>query len=464
MMNTKPLLIAMAFFMAGFTLSAQDELDMDFDSLFDDPDAFVIEEAETVEDPEEAFYEDAAFVWGGDFTGSIGLTASWPELIPQGDEWMDPDEALDLDFNVRLWFDARPDRNYRVFGKFISAYPFDDSSKFQIYELFSDFNWDEQVFFRFGKQGAAWGLSRFYQIADPLSVAVKNPEDPSADLEGPLAARISLPLGVHTLYAYAVLKDSYLPQNPADASITDVGVGLKADFLVSVPENSFIGNGEVSLGSYYQKELAPKFVASYSTGIKEVQIFTDQVLSWGLDSYRLKENSLDTEKPEDELFWSCTLGAMYVNNDWHFSAYGEYLYNGAASEKDSYYEDWINRYFAEQTVLPEKTLVPSDLFGYLNRHNAALSLSWSELFGTDMFSASILCLQNLVDFSGMARPGFTFKPFDHFSIETALSLAWGDDNTEWIIKNMDPQTMMSGLPVERRMAFHILCRAGVGSF
>lgn len=452
------------------------------DSLFDDPSSSVIEEAAVVKNPEAAVFENQTFLWGGDFDSTIGVKGSYSPLLPTFEQLQSPRESLLFDLKARLWFDARPDKNYRVFGKLTTAYPFttqidtlaDPSSapdavlnpvtsytvnNIKLFELFTDFNWDETVFFRFGKQTTAWGLSRFYQIADPLTVGVKNPNDLTLDLEGPLALKVALPLGVHNLYFYSVVKESYLPKDMNTASISDVGVGVKADFLVTVPKNAILGNAEFTLGTYYQRKLAPKAIAGLSTSIGKLQLFTDQAFSWGLDSYRLYESSpgvYSSEKPGFGIFYSATAGTMYVNNDWHFTFYGEYMYNSAASTDPEY----LKKFLANLGYL---NLTASDLFGYLSQHNSALSLSWSELFNTDKVSFSAVWLQNWVDMSGMATPSITFTPFDHLSLQTGVTVAWGTDTSEWILKNSNitvaPMTL-----TPRRISPFISAKIGGGKF
>jgi len=473
-----------AFFAVSFcTFATADDLD----DLFADPESSVIEEAVVVENPEASIFDDTgSFLWAGDFTGSSTVRFGHAELPSSADDLVNPTERLAFDLGGRLWFDARPDRNFRVFGKFTADYPFGTEiqslanpalpfnaetnpiqtntlNSIRVFELFSDFNWDEKVFFRFGKQTAGWGLSRFYQIADPLSVGVKDPSDPAADLEGPLALKAALPLGVNNLYFYSVVKESYLPANTLETSMRDVGLGIKADFLVPVPDNKFVGNGEFTLGAFTQRHLAPKAVAGFSTGVGDFQIFTDQVLSWGLDSYRLTADGTATEKPDDGLFWSATLGTMYVNNDRHFTLYGEYMFNSAASDDPEYFEKWSDRFEMERADPANATLAFSDAFGYLSRHNSGLSLSFSELFGTDKLGFDALWLQNWVDRSGMITPSVTVKPFDHFSVESGFTVVWGKDRSEWVVKNMDPASDPAN-PVLRRFSYFISVKLGGGKF
>ena len=108
---------ALAFFLSA---AQADELD----DLFTDSGATVIDQAKVVAEPEKAIMDTASFAWAGDFTGSVKLTEGYEKLQPSNDELRNPDDSYDFGVGTRLWFDARPDRNFRVFGKFTADYPF----------------------------------------------------------------------------------------------------------------------------------------------------------------------------------------------------------------------------------------------------------------------------------------------------------------------------------------------------
>lgn len=472
----------LAFAQSGAAANAASD---DLDALFADPSSAVIAEAAVVDNPESAVFGGNAFSWTGEFSSDIGISGGYKELAPSMEELKNPTERLSVGIGAKLSFDARPDKNYRVFGKFTTDYPFMTRftasdpqgaeaayslNNIKLFELFSDFNYKEKVFFRFGKQTAGWGLSRFYQIADPLTVGVKDPSNPSADLEGPIALKVAFPFGLNNLYFYSAVKESYLPSNVGKASIRDVGVGMKGDFLIPLPANKYVGNADFTVGAYGQRNLSPKAIAGLSTSVGNFQIFTDQALSWGLDSYRLTKDVLpgppgfaiyDVEKPKDGLFYRATAGTMYVNNDWHFTFYGEYMFSSSGSSDRKYLEKWTNRLYAE--MAPASLLTPelsfSDLFGYQSRNNSGVSLSWSELFGNDKFGFSALWLQNWVDFSGMAKPTVSFKPFDHVTLETGATVVWGEDRSEWVVKNSDAVTQSP-----KRLSGFLSVKIGGGKF
>lgn len=462
-----------AFAAAGPAADAEDQID-DLDALFDDPSSTEVVEAVTVEDPAGSLMEEKGVVWGGKFDSKLESNYAWEEVPSSADGIADGSEGLDFTVAGTLFFDARPDADFRVFGKLSTAFPFHTDTalnNIKLFELFSDFNVGRTVYFRFGKQTAAWGLSRFYQIADPLSVAVKDPQDPEADLEGPLALKASLPIGGHTLFAYIVAKESYLPEDLSEASIADLGYGLKGDFLIRMPENPLTGDAELTVAAYYQRELAPAFTFGLSSNIGKAQIFTDQVLSWGLNRYRLSGDVAvvdpglgqiyDTEKADEGLYYAATVGFSYANSDLHLSVYGEYYFDASGSAEDDYLEKLANRYFWESANLPPGagTLSILDLVSYQGAHNSTIYFSFDELFGSDDWTASVYWQANWVDLSGLVIPTLTLSPNERVGISLGCRLAYGDDRDEFVVKTSDPSSFEA-----RRATVFLAARLGSGAF
>ncbi|NLM26368.1 MAG: hypothetical protein GX208_09695, partial [Firmicutes bacterium] len=76
-----------------------------------------------------------------------------------------------------LFLDARPDPNYRVFANVQVNY----GQGIYLSELFSDFNYQDKIFFRGGKQTINWGVGYFFSPADVINVGKiypQNPEEP----------------------------------------------------------------------------------------------------------------------------------------------------------------------------------------------------------------------------------------------------------------------------------------------
>jgi hypothetical protein len=488
----KRILLAVSLALAAALGQAQDLGNVD--DMFDSAPETPVAEAKTIANPEASILENQGFKWGGEMVSDLDLEIPYRHLPPSDfDEWTNFHQNATFDLGAKLFFDSRPDKNYRVFGKFIVNYPFSSDFKtlndptkpysatntvnsysltnVQVFELFTDFNWKERVFFRFGKQTAGWGLSRFYQVADPLSVGVKDPQNPTDDLEGPVALKVTYPIGLHNLYAYSVLKNSYLPAT-GQADLRDLGWGIKGDFFVPLPKKSVFGDAEVTAGYYYQRQLAPKTILGVTSSVGDFQIFSDQVFAYGSDRYRLDSNLVptttgtvnDTSKNTTAWYYSATAGAMYKNDDEHLTLYGEYLFNGLGSTDGNYLKKLENRYIAEQVDSSlAKNTSTSDLFSYNSAHNTGFSASLSEMFGSDKFSSNLFWQQNWIDRSGMVVPSFTFTPWKYFSVSLGTKFIFGGDESEFILKNAG-FTTGSLDPAVKRLAPYIKIYFGANKF
>jgi hypothetical protein len=462
--------LAALFILAASLAGAEDAISDNLDDLFNGPVEIQPAEAKTIENPEASVLESKGLVWGGELTADADIEIPYDRLPPSTlKEWTRAKDRLAIDLGAKLFFDSRPDKNYRVYGSMKADYPFD---KVELFELFADFNWRERAFFRFGKQTMGWGLSRFYQPADPISLGVKDPQDPTKELEGPLGLKLSLPLGPHSLSAYIVSKDSFTSGDSV-SGLEDLGYGLKGDYFLAIPKNPVFSDAELNAGYYYQKKLAPKAILGISLGVLDVQLFSDQVLSFGGDGYRLGSDYeilqgaswpvRTASKDDSSIFYSATAGAMYTNKDWHLTLYGEYFYNGQGSNDPDYTKKLVERYAAESIRAdPQNALIgKSDLSSYNGAHNTGFSAGLSELFGDDELSCSLFWQANWVDLSGMIVPSLGFAPWKHFSLSLGSRIVYGPANSEFILKNSD---FSSGSPAELRFVPYLKIYLGAGKF
>jgi hypothetical protein len=459
-------LLALAASLAWAEEAAQESVD----DLFNEEPIAQPAEAKIVDNPEAATLETEGFKWGGELTSDAEIALPYVDLPPLGaGGWRDVDDRLDYELGAKIFFDSRPDRNYRVYGSAIADYPFEkEKGKVRVFELFADFNWKERLFFRFGKQTMGWGLSRFYQPADPLSLGVKDPQDPTKELEGPVGLKLSLPIGSHGLYAYILTKESFT-EGVTSAGLEDLGYGLKGEYFLSIPKNPVFSDAELTAGYFYQKKLAPKAIAGVSIGVFDFQLFSDQVLSFGADGYSLDSGSETLgyipahtmSKDDSKVYYSTTVGAMYVNKDVHLTIYGEYFYNGQGSTDPDYTRKLGERYLAERTSGAAALVSQSDLFAYNSAHNTGFSASFDELFGTDKLSSSIFWQANWVDLSGMVVPSFSFAPWKRFSLTLGTRFIYGSSDGEFIVKNADYD---SGMPTIVRFEPYLKIYFGAGKF
>lgn len=337
------------------------------------------------------------------------------------------DEPLEVDLGAKLFLDARPTETFRAFGKLDLSYPFTNQEAtrsfdqvFHVTELFSDFQLNDTVFFRAGKQTIHWGVGRFFSPADLLNITEIDPEDPEAELEGPVALKVQAPIGSHNLYLYVLFEDA------ADA--WDMAVAPRVELV--------IGSSEIGLGAYYRGGDAPAAMATLTTTLGDFDVFAEGILSYGSNRTFVVEDpvalpfGVATRTYDDVLYPSATAGARYRYADdrsrFDVTVSAQYLYNGQG------YKDaglLASQPAGVSALLASGELSKSDLV-QRGRHYGALSTVWTEMFGSDL-TLSSLWLANLSDGSGMVSPSIRWSFSDELRLSLKVSLLYGDAGAEY---------------------------------
>lgn len=366
------------FFADPFAVSGEEENATDnpddFDSLFEGEMLDFAEQTGDGVSPEEELLsaEGPAVTWGGRISGSLAAELTWGNLWTDELDPRDPDDqTLTPSVTSDLFFDARPDPDFRAFGKLristdtgtgglaetvntaaltadlpegwtreetpegdtiirdtdgeevftVTAEDEEDEEpqtgtppgiSIDVVELFSDFNFDKRFFFRFGKHTIKWGVGYFWSPADVLNLTAIDVEDPTAEREGPVSLKAHYPFGLNNLYLYLITN--------AQAKPLEVAVAPKFEFV--------IGTTEISLAAYYQQALAPRGVVTLSSSIGDVDFFGEGVVTLGSDRVFVRESRRPVssfEDPPEELevvldtyvvdsipFFSATAGARYL--------------------------------------------------------------------------------------------------------------------------------------------------------
>lgn len=443
------------------------------DDFFSDEAVAVTEAPVSSVDPTKQFSENAEGLrWGGTVSSSAtwngGWVGQWPDAANPGTGWKD---GLDYGLSTKLFLDGRPDPDFRFRLSLKTGYPFTndvnnvvinskptDSTKAEaatlklpniaVWEMFTDVTVEDTLFLRFGKQSASWGVSYFYSPGDVISLTAKDAADPLAEREGPVAMKATIPFpGLKAnLTGFVLARDSYFAGELP--SLKNLGYALQADALV--------GDAQISVGGFYQRDNAPKAVLTLNTGfgflnlpvLTDVNLFSEAVFSYGSDVIKgsgsttltgIGEGFASTSAWEKTVYYTGTVGASYSNNDGNWSLRGEYLYNpfGFADKKD------VLR--AYNTVLASLAGAYEALGGTNNAgraygfgdaatpgiHNATALFSLSKLGGSDKLGFSTLVQQNLTDGSGWVKPSFSFQAWDQLSFTWGVSVVYGEENTQF---------------------------------
>lgn len=402
--------------------------DIDYDELFgSEDDLFVEIEEDSSAIPGLALLQTESVRLGGSVSGSAA--ASWTWNDPYQDFSLDGFDSYGLTpaLSATLFFDARPSAGSRFYGSVKTAWPFDEA---EVFELFTDFNYNDSVFFRFGKQTVNWGVGYFFSPANVINLEGIDPFNPERQLEGPVSLRAHYPIpgSQHNLWAYAVLP-------AADMKPEDVHVAAKAEFVA--------GAWEFGLGGWYAYERPLRGVVTASGSVGQLSLFGEGYVARGSDRTWVEtipfnpETGAGTRTDDSSMFLKGSAGFMWSKSDWNFSIAGQYLYDGEGYE-NSVREELIEDF---KIFFPPSNGVYSPLAKALiansGRHYAALNLSKSEL-GLKDLSANLTVLANLSDWSGIARPSLSYRLFKGMSASLSASFAFGMEDSEYLVLNDGP--------------------------
>lgn len=424
------------------------------DDFFGDESPTLVETPVATGDPLKAFVESADGVnWGGTVTTDATWSGGWVDQ-----HWKD---GLSYDLETKLAIDARPDKNYRFRLALKTGYPFTDDTdnvtiastpastttisvpNVKVWELFSDVTIADAVFLRFGKQSASWGVSYFYSPGDVISLTTKDVTDPTAEREGPVALKASIPFPAAkaNLTGFVLARDSYFSNGTA--TLENLGYAVQGDILV--------GPAQIGLAGFYQESNAPKIVATLNTGlgyadlpvISDINFFTEGVLSYGSDVVKGVGSTTRTgfgttyaslQDWSQEWYPTATAGLSYTNSDSNLTLRTEYLFNPFGSDdKDSAtlaYNTAIYTLAGNSLSGASRQYTTSDAY-YPGRHYLTSLVTFSELAGTDKLAFTTLWQQNLSDQSGWVKPYFTISPWDVLSFTVGMTVVYGQPGTQY---------------------------------
>ena len=363
---------------------------------------------------------------GGRYALGGQSTWSWDDPSEFFDNLSTPDtDSASVDLSTTLYFDARPTDDLRVFGKTSISYPFDDEGGtrafdevFHVDELFSDFNWNETLFFRGGKHTLNWGVGYFFSPADLLNVTEIDPEDPEAEREGPVSLKAHWPWDVHNAYLYLIANDI--------EAWDEIGIAGKAELV--------FGSTELGVGGLYLKNTAPSGMLTVSVPIWDIDFFGEAVMLYGSDRRFVEESEtapsgVVVATYKDKLFYHATAGLSFiyafdeVDSSVRFS--GQYLYNGEGYSDLAVLKDNSD---AVNALLFTGELSRTDLMN-TGRHHAAANAGWNGIFGSD-FSLQAFWLHDFSNMSGYVSPSLSVTLFDRVSLSVSTPYRYSDKDDE----------------------------------
>jgi hypothetical protein len=367
---------------------------------------------------------------GGSYRFSASGTWNWDDPETLWENLFAPSsDSAGVELGATIFFDARPDEDFRVFGKTTISSPFtaDDEARtfsdvIHVDELFSDFTWNDALFFRGGKHTINWGVGYFFSPADLLNITEIDPEDPEAEREGPVSLKIQYPFGNHNAYLYGIARGVEFPD--------EFGIAAKTEFV--------LGGMELGIGGLYQKDVAPSAMLTASIPFADIDFFGEAVVRYGSDRTFIEESDesmfgVKAVTNDVDLFFNGTAGFSFLktfdSDDSSLFFVAQYRYN------DEGYDDptLITDNAIGVAALIEAGEISYDDLVNTGKHYTAVSGSWNDLFGS-VFSVNALWMHNYTDASGFVSPALTAKLFDELSISIKTPYRYGDEGGEYTPK------------------------------
>lgn len=359
---------------------------------------------------------------GGRYAFTVETAAIWNDAFTAEPRYRDPDGvSMSTALSSRLFFDARPARDFRVFGQMTVSYPFrtDDArglqDVFAVEELFSDFTWNEALFFRAGLQTLNWGVGTFYSPANLLRPGLAAPMDPDARQPGRIALRASIPVRLNNADAYLLFPAS------VDSEPLDTGLAARVEFV--------IGDGEVAFGARYQRDTSPAAMITVTRSVGDFDLFAEGVVRYGSDRVFLEEADglpgLSARRVDDELFAAAMAGVRYAYTPagagWGVAATAEYFYNGEGYDDPAIVTD---NPAAVGALLGAGEITVDDL-ATTGKHYSAFSAA-TDLFGTTL-NIGVLWLHNYSDGSALLVPSISATLLDRVVLTLRAPVNLGDE-------------------------------------
>lgn len=380
--------------------------------------------------------------WGGSFRYAPEAELSFPSheaLFSALRGEREAERALHHDLGATLYFDARPSGDFRVFGKAKLDYtlpPADSAAAdsatggafaFSMSELFADFDWDDRVFFRAGKQRADWGVGRFFSPADLISLATIDPLRPDAEREGPVALKVHAPLGVHNAYLYLITGD-FVTAGFRDP--LDVAAGVRGEVV--------IGGLELGFGGLLQADLAPKGLVTATGSVSDLDFFGELVIQRGTERNHLKLDDAGRlvvthhEHRNEDWFPAATAGAYYFVPGADVVLAVQYYFNPLGYDDSAALAPARAALQAPTGTGPPRIgPIPTALdLLFFGRHYAGASAVWSDIAASDL-SAHLSWVANLSDDSGVVQPSLTWRALEHLELSLAATIGYGSETTEY---------------------------------
>ncbi len=266
---------------------------------------------------------------------------------------------------------------------------------FYIKELFTDFDITGNISARFGKQTITWGVGYFFSPASNIvNLSTIDPEDPTAQVDGPLALKLTGTLPhQNILYVYAIPETSIdRVLGPITLTAKGSDTSLIRNTALAAKTELVFGAVELGLGGWYKYERSPIAMATLTGPCTDYGSFFAE----GYAEF------------DDDIIWKGTVGAMMMFNDPGITLMAQYYYDGAELSE-------AMKKLAETT--------PAVKLAFRNGSNLAGTLAFSKL-GIKNVNANVFGLYNIPNETLMANANVSYSGLKNMSFSAGPSFTW----------------------------------------
>jgi len=410
------------FFILSSVIFAQEETD-NIDSLFNNPEDILNESTEANTDtkaPKEEIGVIQDLIKKENFKFStnanifMGYSQGWDYLPWIQDNYEDPvftDSAL-MGMSSKMTFDAQIGDNFRFLQSYTVAYPNYEPG---VSEFFADFDFNDLVYLRIGRQNLTWGISRYYPFTNlpariPDNFGINNSD--SLNDNDLFAVKMDIPIGIGGIQGLIYARNGYF-SDPAYPSMNEIGWGSYYNLALK--------QADITIGGFYQKDMNLRGFTSISTTLfDKLELYSEWLVSYDQDNndklplpYDAEIGDEQEEDP-DSLDFGANIGFLINLFSDNLEISGEYYYNGEETELE-----------------PLGTQFP-----FFWGHNLGAGISL-KMFDNRLKLFSYL-KYNLSDNSGVIVPAISYDSFEFMQLTLAMPIIFGSVNGGYAQNNPDP--------------------------
>jgi hypothetical protein len=401
------------------SVRAQDSLDWDIDSIFDEKET-PAEEKVTKPDKDEVtvkrLIQRRGLQFNAGYEFNIGLAPGW-YMPPWDEEWDKVHYYLDRAVKMRGSFDidAQISESFRAKSEIHFDIP---GFAFVLGDFFFDYKIYDAVFIRGGKYSLSWGISPNYDYTNLLS---RVPKDGNAGDSYIFKADVPIDKGGLQILAMTRYNLMYRSEMP---KLEDFGFGGKYNLALRYVD--------INAGIFYQEFMVMRNFISAKTTLWNTELYGEGLVA------------VDIHEPSNiSGAGSIGFGRDFFNGK--FSVNGELFYN---AEKDTY------RY------LPETNIREAGTSPFIEGFNIALNLiykPWEK--GNPRFVLGTLYAP--AQSSAQLIPGFKLSPLNNLEFYFAVPMALGEKDGYYYKNTVIMAAQNENKPLPFAVVFMVTLSGGV---